>query len=47
MANRQFAPQIKDAIDYTLELKPFRKFTLDNGIAVYAIGTGFQRRQLV
>ena len=40
MANRQFAPQIKDAIDYTLELKPFRKFTLDNGIAVYAIDAG-------
>ncbi len=40
MANRQVAPQIKDAIDYILELKPFRKIILDNGIAVYAIDAG-------
>lgn len=40
MVNRQFAPGIKDAIDYTLELKPFRKFVLNNGVAVYAIDAG-------
>ncbi|HRP56879.1 pitrilysin family protein [Agriterribacter sp.] len=40
MANRQLAPGIRDAIDYTLELKPFLKFTLDNGMAVYAIDAG-------
>src|SRR5690606_35385481 len=40
MVNRQIAPGIKDAINYTLELKPFLKFTLDNGIAVYAIDAG-------
>lgn len=40
MVNRQIAPGIKDAINYTLELKPFRKFTLDNGTAVYAIDAG-------
>lgn len=40
MVNRQFAPTIKDAIEYTLELKPFLKFTLDNGIAVYTIDAG-------
>ncbi len=40
MPNRQLAPGIRDAIDYTLELKPFLKFTLDNGVAVYAIDAG-------
>lgn len=40
MVNRQIAPGIKDAIDYALELKPFLKFTLDNGTAVYAIDAG-------
>ncbi len=40
MVNRQIAPGIKDAINYTLELKPFWKFNLDNGTAVYAIDAG-------
>ncbi len=42
MVNRQFAPGIKDAINYTLELKPFRKFVLNNGVAVYAIDAGVE-----
>ncbi|HRO46198.1 pitrilysin family protein [Agriterribacter sp.] len=42
MVNRQFAPGIKDAINYTLELKPFRKFILSNGVAVYAIDAGVE-----
>lgn len=40
MPNRQLPPETKDAIAYTLELKPFRKFILDNGVAVYAIDAG-------
>lgn len=40
MLNRTIAPPIKDAIDFKLELKPYTKFTLDNGIEVYAIDAG-------
>ncbi len=35
--NRKSAPPIKDAIDFQLTLKPYEKFTLDNGIDVYAV----------
>ena len=40
MVNRTAAPTIKDAIDFQLELKPYQKYTLDNGIEVYAINAG-------
>jgi len=40
MVNRKLAPQIKDAIDYTLELKPCQKFLLDNNVPVYTINAG-------
>ena len=40
MLNRKIAPPIKDAIDFNLQLKPYEKFTLDNGIEVYAIDAG-------
>ena len=40
MLNRTIAPPIKDAIDFSLQLKPYTKFTLDNGIEVYAIDAG-------
>lgn len=40
MVNRDVAPLIKDAIDFKLELKPYQKFILDNGIEVYAINAG-------
>ena len=40
MLDRTIAPPIKDAIDFSLELKPYQKFTLDNGIEVYAIDAG-------
>lgn len=40
MLNRTVAPPIKDAIDFKLELKPYTRFTLDNGIKVYAIDAG-------
>ena len=40
--NRKTAPQIKDAVEFNLQLKPCQKFTLDNGVSVYAIDAGAQ-----
>ena len=40
--NRKIAPPIKDAIDYSLQLKPYQLITLDNGIPVYMIHAGAQ-----
>ena len=42
MLNRKNPPDIKDAIEFDLELKPYEKFVLDNGIEVYAIDAGAQ-----
>src|SRR5687768_15972829 len=38
--NRKEPPYIKDAVDFNLELKPYEKFVLDNGVEVYAINGG-------
>ena len=38
--NRTVAPQIKDAVELDLRLKPYQKFTLDNGMEVYAVDAG-------
>ncbi len=40
--NRKTAPFIKDAIDYSLALKPYDLHFLDNGVPVYAINAGAQ-----
>ncbi|MFM7711149.1 MAG: M16 family metallopeptidase [Ferruginibacter sp.] len=40
--NRKQAPAITDAVDYTLHLKPYRFFRLDNGVEVYAVHAGAQ-----
>src|SRR3954465_5549926 len=37
MINRKIAPEIKDAVDFDIRLKPYEKFTLDNGIPVYVV----------
>jgi predicted Zn-dependent peptidase len=37
MINRKIAPAIKDAVDFDITLKPYEKFTLDNGIPVYVV----------
>jgi len=37
MLNRSVQPQIVDATDFHLHLKPYEYFTLDNGIPVYAL----------
>ena len=38
--NRKSPPVIKDAVDLHLELKPYEKYTLRNGVDVYAIDAG-------
>ncbi|SKA15558.1 Predicted Zn-dependent peptidase [Chitinophaga eiseniae] len=35
--NRTIPPPIKDAVEFDIKLKPYEKFTLDNGIPVYVI----------
>ena len=40
--NRTKAPVIKDATEFDLKLKPYQKFTLDNGVEVYAVNAGTQ-----
>lgn len=42
MLDRTQAPPLKDAVDYTLTLKPYRSFQLSNGIEVYAVDAGPQ-----
>ncbi|MFT3682803.1 MAG: pitrilysin family protein [Ferruginibacter sp.] len=42
MLNRTSPPPIKDAIEFDLHLKPYEKFTLDNGVEVYTIDAGAQ-----
>lgn len=42
MINRTQAPFIKDAIEFDLNLKPYDKIILDNGIEVFAINAGAQ-----
>jgi zinc protease len=42
MLNRTEAPEIMDAVDLDLKLKPIEKFKLDNGVPVYSINAGAQ-----
>ena len=42
MINRTIPPPIKDAIEFNLELKPYTKHILNNGVQVYAIDAGAQ-----
>lgn len=42
MLNRTIAPPIKDAVEFSLHLKPYTKYVLDNGVEVYAIDAGSQ-----
>lgn len=42
MLNRTQTPKIFDAVELDLQLKPVEKFTLDNGVPVYAINAGAQ-----
>jgi len=38
--NRTQAPHIKDAVEFDLKLKPYEKYTLRNGVEVYAVDAG-------
>lgn len=40
MTNRTIAPEILNAVDFDLTLKPCDKYTLDNGVEVYPIHAG-------
>lgn len=42
MLNRTTPPYIKDAIEFDLQLKPYTKMVLQNGVEVYAIDAGAQ-----
>jgi zinc protease len=42
MLNRTLAPDIIDATEFNLALKPYEQFSLDNGVPVYSINTGAQ-----
>jgi predicted Zn-dependent peptidase len=37
MPDRRVQPKIADAVDFSLHLKPYTYFTLDNGVPVYAV----------
>lgn len=47
MLNRTIAPEIIDAVDFTLVLPPYQKSALKNGIEVYAIDLGTQETMMV
>ncbi len=40
MINRTIAPEIKNAVDFEFSLKPLEKWTLDNGVEVFALHAG-------
>lgn len=40
MPDRKNAPAIVDAVNFNLQLKPYTKFVLKNGVEVYAINAG-------
>ena len=47
MLNRKKSPAIIDTVELHLQLKPYTKFTLDNGVEVYSIHAGAQEVVMV
>ena len=45
--NRKQPPLIKDAVELELKLKPYEKYTLRNGVEVYAINAGAEELMMV
>ncbi len=43
MIDRKQSPHIVDAVDFQLNLKPYQKFVLDNGVEVYAVDAGAEQ----
>ena len=46
MIDRKKAPVIVDAVDFNLQLKPYQKYILKNGVEVYAIDAGAEEVML-
>ncbi|ANH84167.1 peptidase M16 [Niabella ginsenosidivorans] len=40
MLDRSVAPPIVDAVNFNLQLQPYQKYTLKNGVEVYAVNAG-------
>lgn len=47
MINRTVAPEITDPVNFHLRLKPYKKFTLKNGIDVYTVDAGAEELMMV
>jgi hypothetical protein len=47
MLNRNIAPPIVDAVNFNLELQPYQKYILNNGVEVYAVNVGTEDVMLV
>jgi predicted Zn-dependent peptidase len=47
MINRKKAPKIIDAVDFNLQLKPYRKSTLKNGVEVYTVDAGAEEVMMI
>lgn len=47
MLNRNIVPPIVDAVDFNLQLQPYQKYTLKNGVEVYAVDAGTEDVMLV
>ena len=45
--DRTIAPKIVDAVDFDLRLKPYQKYTLKNGVDVYALDAGAEEVMMV
>ena len=45
--NRTLAPNIKDAVEFDVQLKPYHSYTLDNGTTVYSIDAGAEEVVMV
>ncbi len=47
MTERKLAPSIVNPLDFHLTLKPYEKFTLDNGVPVYSVNAGVEEVMMV
>jgi len=45
--DRTIAPEIVDAVDFNLHLKPYKKYILKNGVEVYAVDAGAEEVMMV
>jgi predicted Zn-dependent peptidase len=45
--DRTIAPKIVDAVDFNLQLKPYQKYILKNGVEVYAVDAGAEEVMMV